>query len=177
MLKTLLFSSLFMFGLLACNSSAVTESKPVALQVIDEGGLNIPVYDESSLSHFLHAEDDKIHVVNFWATWCAPCVKELPDFEELKAEYSEDEVEILMISLDFEEAFEKKLPEFVKKNMTTDVVVVLPESEQNLIEKVDKNWNGAIPVTVIYDKNKRYFIDGSTSFTELNEQIQKFKAL
>ena len=57
-----------------------------------------------------------------------------------------------------------------------EVVVVLPESEQAMIEKVSKNWQtGAIPATLIYNNDKRYFIEGQTNYEELKQQIENFR--
>jgi len=62
----------------------------------------------------------------------------------------------------------------VKQNLQSNVVVVVPEKENEFPDMVNKNWNGALPATLIFDKNKRYFISGKTDYETLLEQINKF---
>ncbi len=159
----------------ACGSTSVTGPEP--LRIIEAEGLEIPVYDEEGLEYFLEKQDDKVHVVNFWATWCAPCVKELPEFERLNSELKGEGVEVVLVSLDFEKDLDEKLPRFVKQKLKSDVIVVLPDSEQKMIDMVSSQWDGALPGTLIYDNNKRFFIAGSTDYEELMTELRKFKDL
>lgn len=168
----LITTASLLFFLTACSQKEVALPEP--LQLVADTELEIPVYDEEGIQYYLERNDDKIHVVNFWATWCKPCVEELPEFEKLNAEYKNKGVEVTLISMDFEEQFESKLLPYVKQNLKSNVVVVVPEDENGFPDKVDKNWNGALPATLIYDKNKRYFISGKTDYEELLEQIKKF---
>ena len=56
-------------------------------------------------------------VINFWATWCAPCVKELPYFEAISEAYNEDDVEVILVSLDFPQHYESKLKPFISTRL------------------------------------------------------------
>jgi len=69
-----LFLSAF-FVIVSCSSKEPTPPEP--LQLIADEELEIPVYNEEGIKYYLEREDDKIHVVNFWATWCKPCVEDL----------------------------------------------------------------------------------------------------
>lgn len=176
--RTILFVLLFSLSFFACKQDA-KESKtnlPEVLKTISAEGLELPVYGVDALDYFLKKKDGKVHVVNFWATWCAPCVKEIPYFEKVNAEYSKEEVEVTLISLDFEHQLEQKLIPFVRKNLKSDVVVLLPGDENSFVEKVSKNWQtGAIPVTLIYNDNLSYFIEGAVTYDQLVEKIEQFK--
>ncbi len=174
MLGNFLFAlvSSLLFTLASC--TAQTTSAPEPLQVVEDAELSIPVYDEEGIQYYLEKADDKVHVVNFWATWCKPCVEELPDFERLNAEYKDKGVEVTLVSMDFEEQFESKLLPYVKENLKSNVIVVLPEKENEFPDVVSKNWSGALPATLIYNKDKRFFIGGKTNYEELVEQIEKF---
>lgn len=119
---------------------------------------------------------DKIYIVNFWATWCGPCVKELPDFEKINAEFDTTNVEVLLVSLDFKEDYDTKLPAFLKKKNIKSRVVWLNESNPTYyIPKVSKDWNGAIPGTLIlYGKEKhRKFYEHVLTYEQLKENIIK----
>ena len=171
----MLFSLLITVSLSSCEDTAA-QTPPEPNDTISNNSISIPVYDESQISYFLNKKDGKVHIVNFWATWCAPCVKELPYFEQVNEEYSNDDVEITLVSLDFEHQLESKLLPYVERNLKNDVIVVIPNDEQKFIETVSKNWQtGAIPATLIYNDNKSYFIEGETTYDELTEHIQNFQ--
>jgi thiol-disulfide isomerase/thioredoxin len=102
---------------------------------------------------------DTIYVVNFWATWCGPCVKELPEFDKIQEHYSGKPVKVLMVSLDFKEAYPKKLDGFITKKKMKPEVVWLNETNANIfIPKIDNSWSGSIPATIIYNTAKDYKI-------------------
>ena len=173
--KTLygLFLIVLAFGLQSCKENGA--KPPKANQTLTDGSLSIPVYNEDALDYYLNKKDGKTHIVNFWATWCAPCVKELPYFEQINEEFADDNVEVTLVSLDFEQQLEIKLLPYVKRNLKSDVIVVIPEDEQEMIQKVSKNWQtGAIPATLIYNDVKSYFIEGETTYEELRTQIENF---
>jgi len=118
-------------------------------------------------------DDDKIHVVNFWATWCAPCIKELPYFEELHT--ANNNVEVILVSLDFPDKFESQLIPFVKENNLSAQVILLDDPNENKwIAEIDASWQGALPATLIYTNAKRAFYAQSFTREGLLEEIEKF---
>ncbi len=122
-------------------------------------------------------KDDKIHVVNFWATWCGPCVKELPYFEELHQKYKDAGVEVLLVSIDWDKHVEKKVIPFLHKNEYTAPTIVFDDPKTNdWIPKVDPDWSGAIPITIFYKGNQRIFKEQAFhSLGELEEIINTLK--
>lgn len=137
--------------------------------------LPVKVLNFDELSPLLSKKDDKIHVINFWATWCKPCVEELPAFEKLHKEYQDKNVELLLVSLDFPNQIESELVPFMEKNKLAPEVVVLDDPNQNKwINGVDKTWTGAIPATLIYHKDKRAFFEQSFDYNTLTKEVQKF---
>lgn len=134
----------------------------------------LEVYDFQGVEQFLHSNDSKTYVVNFWATWCAPCIKELPYFEQIQDEYK-DEIEVILISLDFPSQYETKLKPFLKEKQLKSKVIVLDDVDMNSwIPKVDSKWDGAIPVTLIYNKKKRQFYPQSFTYDQLITEVKKF---
>ncbi len=135
----------------------------------------VKTYNYNQLKPLLEKDDDKTYVVNFWATWCAPCVKELPYFETLKKEYASKNVEVLLVSLDFPKQVDKKLIPFINKKQLRSEVVLLDDVNENVwISAIDKSWSGALPATLIYNKNKRKFYEQSFDYKELETELNTF---
>ena len=137
--------------------------------------VDFPVYNYDELAPLLQKEDGKTYIVNFWATWCKPCVKELPDFERTYAEQKGNDVELILVSLDMPSMWEKRLVPFVAKNKLQGQVVILNDPKMNdWIPKVDENWGGGIPATLIYNKSQRAFFEHGFTYEELNKELNKF---
>ncbi|MFP2997689.1 TlpA disulfide reductase family protein [Spongiivirga sp. MCCC 1A20706] len=143
--------------------------------VHDSKNQTIPFYSFEEFEARLGQQDDKTYVINFWATWCKPCVKELPYFENLNAAYKDKNVEVLLVSMDFLQHIETKLIPFIDKYDIQSEVVVLDDAKSHKwIPKIDEAWSGAIPATVIYNKNVRKFYERSFTYEELEAEVQQF---
>lgn len=127
------------------------------------------------LKPLLHQSGNKTYVVNFWATWCAPCVKELPAFEKLNASYKDKNVEVLLVSLDFTKQVETRLLPFIKKkNIQSKVLHFDDANEQFWIKDIAEEWTGALPATIIYNAKNRKFYEQSFDYETLENEIQTF---
>lgn len=100
---------------------------------------------------------DTVFVVNLWATWCAPCVKELPHFDKLQANYVHQPLKVILLSVDFKSKLEKVVVPFVqKRGLKSEVFVLNENSDQEYINRFHKNWTGALPATLVINaKNAR----------------------
>lgn len=157
------------------NNDGVEEAVKQNVAVNLEQDIELDIYDFKGLNPYFNKTDGKVYVINFWATWCAPCVKELPYFEKLNAEYSDKGVELLLVSLDFPRQYDTKLKPFLKENQLKSKVVVLDDVDANTwIPEVDEDWSGAIPATYIYKGNKSKFYEGSLTYKELETELQQF---
>ena len=128
---------------------------------------------QQRLSHV----SDTTYVVNFWATWCGPCVQELPGFEKTRAAMASRKVKFLLVSLDYASQLERKVQPFVQKRQLKSEVVLLDEPDPNTwLQKVDKKWSGSIPFTVIFNNStkKRVAIEQPLTEKELTAALQKF---
>lgn len=130
-------------------------------------------FDE--IEHLFNYQNDTTYVINFWATWCKPCVAELPYFDDLYNEYKSEKVKIILVSLDFPKQIEKKLIPFLEKNNVLPEVVMLKDGDVNAWgDKVSKEWDGAIPVTIIYNRNEKVFVSGEVAdYAELKSKVKK----
>lgn len=138
--------------------------------------IDLEIYDFEGFKQFLNKKDDKTYVINFWATWCGPCVKELPYFEKLNSEYSNKNVEVILVSLDFPHMYDSKLKPFiVKKDLKSKVIVLNDDNENKWINEIDASWSGSIPATIIYNKNERKFFEKSFTYEELEKEVKQIK--
>lgn len=133
----------------------------------------IPQMDFDSFEPLLHKANDTLYVINFWATWCKPCVKELPYFEKLNEEYRNEKVKVILVSLDFPDRLESLIMPFVMENNIKSQVIHLTDVNANKwIDNVSPEWSGAIPATIIYKGNQREFTEGSMTFEELKNIVE-----
>lgn len=135
----------------------------------------ITTLNYKELKPFLHKNDGKTYVINFWATWCSPCVKELPSFEFLNKNFKDKNVEVILVSLDFSRKLQSNLIPFIKKkNIQSKVLHFEDKNEQFWIQDIAENWTGSIPATLIYNTKKRKFYERSFHYKALKKELQTF---
>ncbi|MFO7669345.1 MAG: TlpA disulfide reductase family protein [Bacteroidales bacterium] len=119
-------------------------------------------------------ESDTTYVINFWATWCSPCVKEIGYFEELFLAHQESKVKVILISLDFQDRVDRQLLPFLKERSITAPVMLMTDLDYNSwIDQVDPSWSGAIPATLIYNREHRIFLEQELSREALFEYVNQ----
>lgn len=116
-------------------------------------------------------------IFNFWATWCGPCIREIPWFESVIAQ-SGAPVQLVLVSLDFPEAYTKTLPAFLKEKGYKAKVVYLNEtSADTFIPIIDKKWQGAIPASIFVNNSKQYYQLYNQQLTEKGFELELKKLL
>jgi len=124
-------------------------------------------------------QNNKTLLLNFWATWCKPCVEELPYFETIQKKYTDDNFEVVLISLDFLEERDSKFLPYLKENQIVSKCYLLDYSnDPNWIDKVNPNWSGALPATIIYSKEGKteYFKEGELSLQQIDSLTRLYKS-
>lgn len=128
------------------------------------------------LEKMLGSSENSLLVINFWATWCPPCIKELPHFQKVSEELKSDKVKFIYVSLDFPSQIESQLIPFLQKNQFTSPVSVMMDIDYDKwISKVDQTWQGNIPATLFLNNARkiRKFHPGEMEENELRTLIKQ----
>ena len=117
---------------------------------------------------------DSAYVVNLWATWCGPCVKEMPHFEQQARELKDKPVKFIFVSLDMSDAYPSDIASFAKKRKIRSSIVWLNEPNANTFaSRIDPRWRGSIPCTIFINPKKGYrrFVEGQMSREDLKKEL------
>jgi len=117
---------------------------------------------------------DKPTIINFWATFCKPCIEELPYFQETAKKYDSAGVQLILVSLDLPQAYPKKISAFAAKNKIKAPIVFLDETNADLFcPRVDPNWSGAIPASLFVNNKTGYkkFFEDQLSKEQVEKEI------
>lgn len=115
---------------------------------------NIPVIKIEQLKQLYTQPNDTTYIINFFATWCAPCMKEMPVLNKFFEEHKDTKMKLLFVSLD-NIAYIKKLPAKMKKiGMQAPVYLLNESNDFSWLDRIDKRWQGSIPATMVVNNQK-----------------------
>ena len=119
--------------------------------------MKVTEIDEAALKSLLGAGAGRARplLVNFWATWCGPCREEFPDLIKIRAQYGDDKLDFILVSLDDPSDIEKTVPEFLSEQRATALPAYLLHANDSdvAINFVDPDWSGELPATFLYDRS------------------------
>lgn len=119
---------------------------------------------------------DTIYVINFWSTFCVPCVEEIPYLQRISKKYENKKVKLILVSLDFAKSYPVKLTEFVKQhNFTAEVVWLNETNADHFCPQVDKKWSGSIPSSLFINNKTGYkkFFEEQMKEEEFEEELKR----
>lgn len=120
--------------------------------------------------------EDTLYVVNFWASWCKPCVQELPALDSLNIQTQNTAIKVLLVCLDFSEELNTKVIPFLKKKNIQSECVLLDEVNGNdYINKISTDWSGAIPATYFKYGSKNILVEKKLQLKEMEKQLNDLK--
>ena len=138
---------------------------------------DVNVVKFEKLQELRNSDSDTLYIVNFWATWCGPCIKEMPYFEAVNKQYQNQPVRVILVSMDAKQELQK-VKSFLKKRKLASEVWLLDEVDANTwIDKLEPKWSGAIPATIVFNnKRKQYhFVEKELKGDELQALVKNFK--
>lgn len=184
-MKKILLSTLLAATLFSCKKEAektqedttVTDSISSPIPETPNSPVSLKVLNPKQTTDFLHTKNDTLYVTNFFATWCGPCVREIPHFKDKIAELKDQPVKITFISLDTKEVWNSEVPIFVDKQGIRNNTILLDggQLDESFFENNFEKWDGgAIPFTYMRkgDKTDEYL--GMMTPDLLNSKIKSF---
>jgi len=148
-----------------------------ALSIASANAQNVAIVKLKDLQDRMEAKSDKIQVINFWATWCGPCIKELPLFEQMNEMRDDVAVSLVSIDLDLDPNPDKVHRFVARKKLKSDVLILDAIDPNSWIDKIDESWSGAIPATLVINtaSGKRKFVQRELKEGDLDELINSVK--
>jgi thiol-disulfide isomerase/thioredoxin len=137
---------------------------------------NIPKLKMAEVVKSFATKSDSIFVINFWATFCKPCVAEIPGFIKIANKYKKDNVKLLLVSLDLPSFYPKRITSFAAKNNFATNIAWLNETDADYFcPMIDTAWSGAIPATIIVNTKTGYkkFFEGELNGGEFEKELKK----
>ncbi|MGI8892860.1 MAG: TlpA family protein disulfide reductase [Bacteroidia bacterium] len=122
-----------------------------------------------------HKTNDTTYIINFWATWCKPCIEELPYFLQLENELINQPFKFLFISLDDSKYRESRVIPFAEKNKMNNVFILEDKDPNEWIPRVSEEWTGSIPATLIIRNNNPTFHEQKLNYEQLKKSVAKTK--
>lgn len=165
------------FYLGICLLITIISTNIQAQQIIQDSEYKIPIYSFNQIEPLFNpaVNNDTVYIFNFWATYCAPCIKELPHFEKINQEYTDKRVKVILVSLDFKSQIKSRVIPFLHRRNISSKVVVLSDPDANAwIDKVSPNWSGAIPATLIVKGSRKEFYEKEFTYEEIRSLTNKF---
>jgi thiol-disulfide isomerase/thioredoxin len=125
-----------------------------ACAAVRGGSALIRPIDEKGLQELLRQSQGKVVLLNFWATWCDPCVEEFPNLTKIAREFRPRGVEVILVAIEEPEEITRKVKPFLQaQGVTFPTYYKKTRDDEIFINTLDRNWRGAIPATFIYDAN------------------------
>ncbi len=171
-MKKLLVLLIIVFNINACSSNKNIQEQANSSTVSK-------VYDDyTEFMPRLQARpsDKTVYVVNFWATWCTQCRKEIPEMVKLEENFKKDKnVRILYVNLDESDRQDLVNPFLAKYNIKGEVIALTDTRQEAWIEAINKDWTGSLPGTLFFKGNHRKFYGYPLTYDELERNIKMMK--
>ena len=138
-------------------------------------GQSIPKWKITDVEKYMN-ETKGVLIINFWATFCKPCVAEIPSFIRLADKYKKDNVRLLLVSLDLPSYYPKRIADFAKKKKFNTKITWLNESNADIFcPRIDSSWSGSIPSTLILNTKTGYrkFFEEEITADVMEAEVRK----
>lgn len=171
------FLFFLLFLVVACQVQKV-ENIPVEIKEPTKPIVEVPeipfIIETNHFEELLKQQAGKVVLVNLWATWCNPCVKEMPALEKLHQNYQDKDLKVILLSLDELEHIDSLVTPFLEEQkLTMDSYVIGGVDRGNLVNSFDPLWMGIVPTSFVFDRTgkKIQTITGKMSYQGFEKKI------
>lgn len=143
---------------------------------INVHGQDIAKWKITDVEKYMAARNGDILVINCWATFCKPCVAEIPFFIKTVEKYKSSQVKLLLVSLDLPSYYPAKIASFAKKHQFKTNIVWLDETDADYFcPRIDSSWSGSIPATLFINTRTGYrkFSEGEMTSKEFEDTLKQ----
>jgi thiol-disulfide isomerase/thioredoxin len=137
--------------------------------------LSVQAVTPAGLKAAVARQKGKVVVVNLWATWCVPCIKEMPDLIKLSRTYGSQGVAVLAVSTDEPDRKPDVLSLMKKKQIELPVLMRTSGSDADFIKVLDPKWSGTVPVTYVFDRKGKLSgapLSGPQGFAKFEKAVK-----
>ena len=137
---------------------------------------SIPSWKITDVVNYYSKKTDSVYVINFWATFCKPCIAEIPYLQRITKQYEDEKVKLLLVSLDLAAYYPARIEKFAKTNNFTANIAWLNETDADYFcTIIDKKWSGSIPATLFVNSRSGYkkFFEQELSAAEFELELRK----
>lgn len=121
------------------------------------------------LEQIIGSQSPELKVINFWASWCGPCVKELPYFNQLSHQKG---VKVYLVSLDFPQDLSKAKATLTRKGITAPAFLLDEKDANKYITQINDSWSGAIPATLfVTGQGEKKFYESEFEEQQLQDVV------
>lgn len=162
-----------LIGILGFMTFMVLKSKKVDKEAPQEAqGMAVENTDASKLKTLIQSSEAEAVLVNMWATWCGPCVEEFPYLLELRENYQDQGLEVLLVSMDMKEEL-PAVQQFLMDQNVNFVTYIKNQGDNDFINEINPDWSGALPATFIYsDKAElKKFWTGDAKYEDFEKEV------
>jgi thiol-disulfide isomerase/thioredoxin len=137
--------------------------------------VSVEMADAAALAALRKNDSDKLRLVNFWATWCGPCITEFPELVTINRMYRQRAFEMVTVAAQFPDEKKEVLGFLTKQQASSRNLMFADTDKYKLMEAFDKDWNAALPYTVLIGPGGQYLykVQGSLDPLELKRTIVK----
>ncbi len=178
-MKTLFLSAIFITIIIlsqSCTQNYGASNATKKTPAVNNLPEFVKVDDFSTVKYLFNQKNDTTYLLNFWATTCPPCLKEIPLFEKILKEKKGKKFKIILFNTDGKKQIEKRvIPYLTKHKLFAKVIAVTDPNATKWTAMVNPDWYGSLPYTVIYKNDKRkYYNESFENYNLLKKEIDEF---
>lgn len=139
--------------------------------------MEVELIDSTQLLELVADSDSEVVLVNMWATWCKPCVEEMPYLLKLRETYSPEDFELILVSTDLDIDMDR-VKTFLASMEVDFKTYLKDEKDDPFVTAMSSEWSGALPATFIYKSGElKDFWMGDVSYDDFVAAVERARGV